>query len=623
MAFCGYLKQSTAVDIILGPFVDETDGKTAETGLTIAQADVRLSKNGANIAQKNDVTSCSHDELGNYKCDLDATDTATLGILTVMVHESGALPVKQEYQVVTAHWYDTMCSTDYLQVDVIQVEGSDATDQIRDAVVDDATRIDASALNTHAAISPATAAALTTHDGKLDTVDGIVDAILIDTGTTLDAALAVVDGNVDAILVDTGTTLPATLTTIDGKIDTVDANVDAVLIDTGTTLQAELDGIQADTEDLQTQIGTAGAGLTAVPWNAAWDAEVESEVTDSLVAHNLDHLALTATVAADMTVEVADNTVLSRILANGDTSAFVPSTDGLQAIRDKQTDIETDTAEIGAAGAGLSAVPWNASWDVEVQSEAADALTAYDPPTKAEMDTAHALLATEAKQDTIDGIVDAILVDTGTTLDAALAVVDGNVDAILVDTGTTLDAALAVVDANVDAILVDTGTTLDAALAVVDANVDAILVDTGTTLPATLTTIEGKVDTVDGVADTILVDTNELQTDWVNGGRLDLLIDQIITDIAALNNVSTAEVNAQVLDVLNTDTFAEPGQGAPAATASLAAKIGYLYKFARNKLTQTATTLSIYDDSGATVDQKATVSDDATTYTRGEIGSGP
>ena len=45
-----------------------------------------------------------------------------------------------------------------------------------------------------------------------------------------------------------------------------------------------------------------------------------------------------------------------------------------------------DTAEIGSAGAGLTAVPWNASWDTEVQSEVTDALNAYDPPTKAEMD---------------------------------------------------------------------------------------------------------------------------------------------------------------------------------------------------------------------------------------------
>lgn len=33
-------------------------------------------------------------------------------------------------------------------------------------------------------------------------------------------------------------------------------------------------------------------------------------------------------------------------------------------------------ARIGAAGAGLTDVPWNASWDAEVQSECADAITA-------------------------------------------------------------------------------------------------------------------------------------------------------------------------------------------------------------------------------------------------------
>lgn len=55
------------------------------------------------------------------------------------------------------------------------------------------------------------------------------------------------------------------------------------------------------------------------------------------------------------------------------------------------TDVLADTAEIGAAGAGLTAVPWNAAWDAEVQSECTDALNAYDPPTKAETD---ALLTT-------------------------------------------------------------------------------------------------------------------------------------------------------------------------------------------------------------------------------------
>lgn len=118
-----YLKQSTAVTLKIGPFLDETDGKTAETGLTIAQADVRLSKNGADIAQKTESTSCTHDELGVYGCPVDATDTGTLGRLQLWVHESGALPVFHEYMVVTANFYDSICSTDTLQADLTQIGG--------------------------------------------------------------------------------------------------------------------------------------------------------------------------------------------------------------------------------------------------------------------------------------------------------------------------------------------------------------------------------------------------------------------------------------------------------------------------------------------------------------------
>lgn len=43
----------------------------------------------------------------------------------------------------------------------------------------------------------------------------------------------------------TGFATSGALSTHDGKLDTVDTNVDAILVDTGTTLQAELDAIQA------------------------------------------------------------------------------------------------------------------------------------------------------------------------------------------------------------------------------------------------------------------------------------------------------------------------------------------------------------------------------------------
>ncbi len=131
-----WLKQSTSVTVKIGPFVDDSDGKTAETGLAITQADVRLSKNGGNMAQKNDANAATHDEIGWYDCQLDATDTGTLGRLVLMVNESGALPVWHEYMVLPANIYDSLVSgSDYIQADAMQIEGADATDTL-DARID-------------------------------------------------------------------------------------------------------------------------------------------------------------------------------------------------------------------------------------------------------------------------------------------------------------------------------------------------------------------------------------------------------------------------------------------------------------------------------------------------------
>lgn len=71
-----------------------------------------------------------------------------------------------------------------------------------------------------------------------------------------------------------------------------------------------------------------------------------------------------------------------------------------------------------------------------------------------------------------------------------------------------------------------------------------------------------------------------------------------------------------------TDAQAEPGQGAPAANASALTKIAYLFKSWRNKKTQTADTWTLFNDDGTTAGQAATVSDDGTTATKGEIGTG-
>jgi hypothetical protein len=118
-----FLKQSTAATIKLGPFVDSVDGSTANTALTISQADIRISKNGAAYAQTNNVAGATHDEAGEYGIPLDVTDTNTVGRLKVKVHEGGALPCWQEFFVLPANVFDSLLGTDILDVSVTQLAG--------------------------------------------------------------------------------------------------------------------------------------------------------------------------------------------------------------------------------------------------------------------------------------------------------------------------------------------------------------------------------------------------------------------------------------------------------------------------------------------------------------------
>ncbi len=109
--FCGYLRQSTSVDVLFGPFLDSADGNTEKGALTITQPDIRLKKNAANWGQKNAAQTLTYEEGGYYELTLDATDTNTLGVLTVAAHKTGALPVRQTYLVISAAAYDVMFGT--------------------------------------------------------------------------------------------------------------------------------------------------------------------------------------------------------------------------------------------------------------------------------------------------------------------------------------------------------------------------------------------------------------------------------------------------------------------------------------------------------------------------------
>lgn len=72
-----------------------------------------------------------------------------------------------------------------------------------------------------------------------------------------------------------------------------------------------------------------GSGFTAVPWNAAWDSEVQSEVDDALVAQNLDHLVKIA-VDTDIPTTVHLNSVIGYMMDNGTAWSYDRTTDAME-----------------------------------------------------------------------------------------------------------------------------------------------------------------------------------------------------------------------------------------------------------------------------------------------------
>ena len=95
------------------------------------------------------------------------------------------------------------------------------------------------------------------------------------------------------------------------------------------------------------------------------------------------------------------------------------------------------------------------------------------------------------------------------------------------------------------------------------------------------------------------------------------------SEITALNDLSAANVNSEVVDVMDTDTITLPGQGAPPLSPTRTGMLAWLYKAFRNRKRESSTLWELYADDEATVDSKATTSDDGSIAIKQEIVSGP
>jgi hypothetical protein len=116
-----WLKQSTNPTVIsFGPFLDETNGVTLNSGIPGGGASaldhlttgIMLSKNGGVLAVRNGTpTASTYDAHGCWRVTLNATDTGTLGTLRMIYTDAATcLPVWQDFMVVPSETYNSFVS---------------------------------------------------------------------------------------------------------------------------------------------------------------------------------------------------------------------------------------------------------------------------------------------------------------------------------------------------------------------------------------------------------------------------------------------------------------------------------------------------------------------------------
>lgn len=252
-----WLRQSTAVTVMIGPFVDSTDGNTEETG-AIAANEVLLSKNGASWAAKNEGTAPTHNNGGCYTCPLNTTDTGTLGILKVKCHPTGMLYFHEAYMVVTQQVWDSFCASDLLQVDVRE-KGAAALDFTTTEKASINTQVD-DALNTAIPGTPTAdsvnervkaiddklptnyimgSTVLTSKDDEIDSIKNQTDLIPADIILQLDTNLPAIKAKTDALPTDPAdqSELVAEINANETKIDAVSTAVAALQTDVTKVLK--------------------------------------------------------------------------------------------------------------------------------------------------------------------------------------------------------------------------------------------------------------------------------------------------------------------------------------------------------------------------------------------------
>lgn len=292
-------------------------------------------------------------------------------------------------------------------------------------------------------------------------------------GDNLNAPVGTVDTVVDGLATTLGVAGAGLTALGDARLANLDATVSSRLATAGYTAPLDAAGVR-------TAVGMAAADLDAQLDALPTDADVQTAAAAALTAYDPP---THAEVTAGFT-EIKGAT-------------WDSGTDTLEAIRNKETDIETDTqdlqTQVGVDGAGLTSIgdARLANLDAAVSSRS----TVTTAEVNAQCDTAisDAALATAAALATVDANVDDILADTGTA---------GVVVATASKTGYALSATG--VDGVLDEAIGDGTITMRQALKALVAAVGGILSGAATTS----ITIRNNADTADVIVATVDADGN-------------------------------------------------------------------------------------------------------------------
>lgn len=470
------------------------------------------------------------------------------------------------------------------RVDVGSIEGLDATDQIRDAVVDDATRIDASALNTAAAAVGSDGSGLTEAGGTGDHLtgvpwnaawdsevqsevnDGLVafwtsPATLVDLFWDEATSGHTTAGTTGKALTDAGSAGDPWTTALPGAYS---AGTAGYLV--GTYLDAAVSGANTvtplDAAGFRSAVGLAAANLDTQLGNIPTVAEFEARTllaanyfdpaadtvanvttvgtVNALAANSVNASALASDAAAEI-----GNGFLATTLTKGTAGTIERAfwqilkaqavTDGEVAGTPTTTTFDTTlTAATGVYNHQLilftSGALAGESRPITTYTQASGVITLQEALTAAPsasdefiilpvhvhpISEIQAGLATSSE---ISALNDLSAADVNTQVDVALA--DIHLDHLF---ATAYDPASkpGAADALLNELIGD-----DAGVSQFTANA-LELAPTGSGLDAAGVRAAVGLATanLDAQLSTITADTNELQTDWANGGRLDSLLD--------------------------------------------------------------------------------------------------